>query len=76
MLTENRAFCDTSMTFSTPCICPMKTCFKTGPQPDLCLRGCGSHFFSLKWPTLEFSISHISANTIDKKLILLCVTML
>ena len=34
----------TSMKFGTQLLCPMKTCFKTGPQPDLACGGGGSHF--------------------------------
>ena len=68
----NCAFCDTSMTFRTQLLYPMKTCFKTGPQPDLVCGGCGSHFQNGRH---EFSMSHISANNIDRKLIIVSMSM-
>ncbi len=70
---KNRAFCDTSMTFGTQLLCPMKTCFKTGPQPDFVCGCCGSHFQN-GWH--EFSMSHISANyNIDRKLIIVSMSL-
>ena len=67
-LVKNRSFCDTSMKFGTLLLCSMKTCSKTGPQPELAYwgGGCGSHFS--KWPN-EFSITHISTNIKYRKLI-------
>ena len=43
-----------------------------GPQPDLACGGCGSHFQN-GWH--EFSMSHISANNIDRKLIIVSMSM-
>ena len=40
----NCAFCDTSMTFCTHLVSPIRSYFKTGPQPDLACGGGGSHF--------------------------------
>ena len=50
----------------------MKTCFKTGPQPNLACVGGGNHFQN-GWH--EFSMSHISANNIDRKLIIVSTCM-
>ena len=72
MLSENRAFCDTSMKFGTQLLCSMKTCFKMGPQPDVVCGGCGSHFQN-GWH--EFSMSHISANNIDRKWTIVSMSM-
>ena len=62
----NRAFCDTRRKFGTHLVWPIMCYFKTGPKPDLACGGCGSHFQN-GWH--EFSMSHISANNIDMKLI-------
>ena len=62
----------TSMKFGTQLLCPMKTCFKTRPQPDLACGGGGSHFEN-GWH--EFSMSLISANNIDRKLIIVSMSM-
>ena len=61
MLRENRAFCDTSMTFGTQLLCPMKTCFNTGPQPDLVCGGVGSHFFIMADKCM-FNVSYLFIN--------------
>ena len=68
---KNRAFCDISMTFGTQ-LCPMKTCFKTGPQPNVVCVGCGSNFQNGRH---DFSMAHISANDIDRKLIIVSMSM-
>ena len=68
----NCAFCDTSMTFCTHLVRPIIRYFKTGPQPDLACGGGGSHFQN---GGHEFSMSHISANNIDSKLIIVSMSM-
>ena len=69
----NCAFCDTSMTFCTHLVWPIGSYFKTGPQPDLAGGGGGSHFQN---GGHECSMSHISANNIDRKLIIVSIPML
>ena len=46
--------------------------FQDGTQPDLACGGCGSHFQN-GWH--EFSMSHISANNIDMKFIIVSLSM-
>ena len=41
---KNRACCDASMAFGTRLPCPMKTCLKTGPLPDLVCEGVAAIF--------------------------------
>ena len=68
----NCAFCDTSMKFCTHLVWPIRSYFKTGPQPDLACGGGGSHFQN-GWH--ECSMPHISANNIDRKLIIVSMPM-
>ena len=68
----NCAFCDTSMTFCTHLLWPIRSYFKMGPQPDLACGGGGSHFKN-GWH--EFAMPHISANNIDRKLIIVSMPM-
>ena len=67
-----RASCDTSMEFCRHLVWPIISYFMTGPQPDFVCGGCGSHFQNV-WH--ELSLSHISANNIDRKLIIVSMTM-
>ena len=53
-------------------ISPIRSYFKTGPQPDLACGGGSSHFQN-GWH--EFSMSHILANNIDTKLIIVSMSM-
>ena len=69
----NCAFCDTSMTFCTHLVWPIRSYFRTGPQPDLACGGGGSHFQN-GWH--QFSMSHISGNNIDRKLIIVSMPMI
>ncbi len=69
----NCAFCDTSMTFCTHLVWPIISYLKTGPQTDLACGGGGSHFQNGRH---EFSMSHISANNIDRKLIFVSLSLL
>ena len=50
----------------------METCFKTGHQTDLASPDGGNHFQN-GWH--EFSMSHISANNIDRKLIIVSLPL-
>ena len=68
----NCAFCDTSMNFCTHLVWPIRSYSKTGPQPDLACGGGGSH---LKNGWHEYSMSDISANNIDRKLIIVSRSM-
>jgi hypothetical protein len=61
---KNRAFCDTCMNICTQLLYPMTIHIKTGPQPNF---GRVGHFS--KWPTSEFSMSHISANNEDRNFV-------
>ena len=68
----NCAFCDTSIKCCTRLVWPIRSYLKTGPQPDLACGGGGSHFQN-GWH--EFSMSHISANNVDNKLIIVSISM-
>ena len=67
-----RGLCDTSMTFGTQLLCPMKTCFKTGPNQIWSVGAVAAIF---KMTDMIFSMSHISANKIDRKLIIVFMSM-
>ena len=54
-------------------IVPIISYLKTGPQTDLACGGGGSHFQNGRH---EFSMSHISANNIDRKLIFVYLILL